>query len=954
MGKNLWKLVRLSARGRRRENRALFLVLSFLFFLVAAGIVWFSISRYTRQEQKYDAFGEWKAAFYGGTEEQIRKFTENPATVRSGISRVGGSILSPDWEARVEELDRQFEWEMEETARACREAGIEFEMLPLDQYTLEEKIRTVLYLPPEEPVSLTDYFGEAGFIGTLDQGTAELGRIRMSQGRLPREDGEIALTEELLSSLGLEGKLGETVTLRVVGGENQMEERTYTLCGVLEPYGGGWVKKGYSLVSAVITEPELETFPWEKVCHVFTDIEGSVRDTIEIYGMPDESMEVIQHFAFNNLAYDFNGRTDYSYIQVVLAVVFLVSLLAVFQIMGSQIRKRSRQVSLLKAIGATDGQVAGLFLREIFRILWKAALLGTAAGILLVPGVLWLSGLAGSGNLYFHLDLPLLAAGLLLVCLMVYLGALFPIWKGKRIPLRGDFSPRVHRTAPLDPGKTYRKGRLIAAKSGGLFRAGTVLLLSGLAFSVFGGLYLAGEEMELGGESLQFEMGASADMHFAGQELDATLPEEVSGIPGIGKVYTEQYGFGGQGLYITYDGIGDSSLEPLRKQWNSYPYQAMEPYAKEEGKALSNVYGVYTGWQDNMEELAGMVYEGEPDWEAFEAGEEVLVYLPCYRIRDIQGMEEGESRIEFNTDPRYERFFLTDASLEPGAELTVQIAYRTAEENGEYRTAGTREFTVKVGGVVRYLPDTGSLRWDPEMMGAFCVIGSQNFVGELRSAWQQLEEESGGMTAAVQGNGGDALYDMIYLEGSGTADDTTWSSLQSMAESKGLYVAGNYEEWKEIHEEALDRTVWYMTGAVGIGFVMLCFLVQTLSSRLREDRRKLGILEALGVRKLEIRSVYGIRGLVNGGLALAAAHGAFFLTAFFWHREALAAMDPHRYSGGWEQFLHSLDLMFSGYPLGIHLLACLLVLVLSAAVYQIFLRSFLSEEPAEAIRELGE
>ena len=223
MGKNLWKLVRLSARGRRRENRALFLVLSFLFFLVAAGIVWFSISRYTRQEQKYDAFGEWKAAFYGGTEEQIRKFTENPATVRSGISRVGGSILSPDWEARMEELDRQFEWEMEETARACREAGIEFEMLPLDQYTLEEKIRTVLYLPPEEPVSLTDYFGEAGFIGTLDQGTAELGRIRMSQGRLPREDGEIALTEELLSSLGLEGKLGETVTLRVVGGENQME-----------------------------------------------------------------------------------------------------------------------------------------------------------------------------------------------------------------------------------------------------------------------------------------------------------------------------------------------------------------------------------------------------------------------------------------------------------------------------------------------------------------------------------------------------------------------------------------------------------------------------------------------------------------------------------------------------------------------------------------------------------
>ena len=236
--------------------------------------------------------------------------------------------------------------------------------------------------------------------------------------------------------------------MSVCSAGGQIETRTYTVCGVLDSYGGGWVTKGYPLASAIVAEEELEAFPWKASCHVFVDIDGAVSDTIRLYGMPDETMEVISHFAFNNMAYDFNGQVDYSYIRVALVIVLLVSLLAILQIMGSQIRKRSRRVSLLKAIGATDRQVAGLLFRELISVLWKAALLGTAAGTALVPAVLWIRNRAGGGRFYLKLELPLLGLGLLTGLLVVFFGALIPVERGNGFPCGAAFPRRSISSLP--------------------------------------------------------------------------------------------------------------------------------------------------------------------------------------------------------------------------------------------------------------------------------------------------------------------------------------------------------------------------------------------------------------------------------------------------------------------------------------------------------------------------
>ena len=79
---------------------------------------------------------------------------------------------------------------------------------------------------------------------------AELGRVRLKEGRMPEKTGEIAMTEELLSVLGQDQKTGDPITLYVAGGDWQVEKITCTLSGILDSYGGGWNKKGYPIVSS--------------------------------------------------------------------------------------------------------------------------------------------------------------------------------------------------------------------------------------------------------------------------------------------------------------------------------------------------------------------------------------------------------------------------------------------------------------------------------------------------------------------------------------------------------------------------------------------------------------------------------------------------------------------------------------------------------------------------------
>ena len=978
------RLARLSARGRKRENAALFAVLFLLFLLVGAAVAWLGIAKKTEEQQRFDAYGEWKAAFYAMDRESAETFVNNPLTTRSGISKVLGDVTADGAGEKIQELEGIMGAYPEEYGK----------------HTFRENLGSIMGI--FDDYEYRSYFGIADSIGTVDAGFVELGRIAMEQGRFPEEKNEIAMTRAMLLKLGYGEELGQEIELEVLSADGQVAEGSWRLSGVLSSYGATWKKKGYPVVSAVISEESLAEFPWEPTYNVLTDVDGAVGDTRFIYKMSEVPMDVVSRFTFNDAAYDFWGRSDDGYILTMLLAAALAAAVTVFQLTAVQIRKRSRQVGLLKAIGATNAQVRGIFLREVTGVLWRAAAPGTLLGTVLVPAVLWGSGLAEKRRLYWGLNLPLLLGTVAVCCTTTWIGALLPVWKGGRIPIRGELLPKAIQIRPMKRKKNYGAGRIVAGRGMGAFRLAAILLLAVTASSVFLVFYQREKEMTpyRGEKALHYQLVySSVTDRYGGNSPNRLILEQLEQIPGVEAVYTRKNGVDQIGdFYISYEGVEECELERLRKNWDVSPYSYVynKPYKEKDGLALVHLMGIYSDWEPNMDGLSELVTEGEFDREAFESGEEVLLFLPPYREMDNRAVTGDVNRLAFHTDRKYRDFYETETCVKPGDTITLVVKEEIPESGKEWERDpkmeynGTRERQVKVGGIIRYLPKNPEnvlwdecyngigYQWGNDMLNPYTVVADGSLVTELRLLRTEMIEEYERQKAEksddpwameigleIVERSSDAAYvpfEQIEILCDSSASESTQSGIESLAEVYGLILqvpenAGGktaYELWKTDYREASNRNLLYLMAAVAAVFIFVCLLLQNVNERLAEDRRRMGIFQALGVRTRDVTRGYARNGFENGLMALLLAHGVLVFSAVWQMRETVAELSPYRFVNGREAFLYRFDLWFGFYDWGWHLLICMVVLVFSTMLYVIPLKGVLKHNPVENIRELGE
>ena len=232
-------------KGKKRSSIYLFLA---CFLSVTFAVLNVSITgslNRTREEQRYAMYGEWNVAVY--SQEPLTAALQDKRIQSYGTAQVYGELLDDG-----------------ETA-------------------------------------LTG-------IGTLDESLGRLGRLEVESGRFPTKDNEIAVEADVLSDLGYDYELGQTLTLRIMdkrliderrkamdagagakgnglpaAGDNEMDEhrkamdagvgnsdnglsaaakedgvivKEYILCGVLREYTGLWDSgtSGAVLAGACITE----------------------------------------------------------------------------------------------------------------------------------------------------------------------------------------------------------------------------------------------------------------------------------------------------------------------------------------------------------------------------------------------------------------------------------------------------------------------------------------------------------------------------------------------------------------------------------------------------------------------------------------------------------------------------------------------------------------------------
>lgn len=148
------------------------------------------------------------------------------------------------------------------------------------------------------------------------------------------------------------------------------------------------------------------------------------------------------HLRINSLAYPEDvADTQATLTITVVGIIFITTACAVFQIFLTQIKRRTRKIALLKAVGATNGQIGGMLVWEGIYLLVIGLPLGAVIGFIVSYAAIFISNdVQAKQSIIFSVDPASLALGLVFGILALFIGMLIPMIIAIRTPLRGSMS----------------------------------------------------------------------------------------------------------------------------------------------------------------------------------------------------------------------------------------------------------------------------------------------------------------------------------------------------------------------------------------------------------------------------------------------------------------------------------------------------------------------------------
>lgn len=172
------KLVLLNLKRKKKSWRMMLIVMTLAYTFLAMVLTFCSSLDRTEEAEREEIYGSWHVALIHADLESIERMKNHAIVEMAGISYTYGMVLDPKEEA-------------------------------------------------------------LGKIGTVDENTVEMEKIRLLEGRFPKADGELAAERSALTALGYTGEPGQQVSVKVQiseGGETQEVQKTYTLVGIIQDY----------------------------------------------------------------------------------------------------------------------------------------------------------------------------------------------------------------------------------------------------------------------------------------------------------------------------------------------------------------------------------------------------------------------------------------------------------------------------------------------------------------------------------------------------------------------------------------------------------------------------------------------------------------------------------------------------------------------------------------------
>lgn len=724
----------------------------------------------------------------------------------------------------------------------------------------------------------------------------------------------------------------------------------------------------------------------------YFDMQASGDNYIEGVGLDNKKMEInTSNFRKNRLSYpDRTGSTEYVLTYTIIAIIFLATTLAIFQIFLTQMRRRTRKIVLLKSIGATNFQIIKIIAYEGLYLLRTGFVIGVPTGFVISALLIYSMNIFGGRNIQFHVVPSLLLLGIAAGCLALFIGIAVPALYAVRTPLVGtmDKPPKHKKVRKKRDSNTItikrqtfesiniRYYRLNMGKT--LISYGlslitivilvTTILLCYISFDNYRDIVLANNRPDYAMETYFGEMKTKLPK----------IEEELLNLDGIEKA--EAYKVGSS-LLFWYDGIKSDKLlkefervlpnNLVGRHFTSYNDKLVDEEIWVKNSFQTKYYGIDSEGE-MFNRYKSQITVGNIDKQKFNKGEEVILLVPMYlekdnKLSDIKYSNEqiltsttDDSRMAWlvknsgaytlSYSNKYANYYMKPEGIKAGDKI-----YLSADEEkieGDSRVISFLSKEVIVGGIIHYFPEQGVWPFS-NTISPYVVIGSYEGMESMypNSKLGLLNKTLSEMKTIVN-----TLYPKTYgrtiwyIDTDSRIEDFVLDSkLLAYANSNG-YTVYNYKASNaELYHEALNNAI--IIGLLGItaATIACVILYNTTVSKLEQEKNRIGILQAFGVSKEQFSTQYLKLGVVTGITSIIISHIMLFAVLLLTSINLVEGINMGFADYIYDIFLNRLWL----YPWFVHIIICVLYFIITVLIYYLPNKKVTNLYPVENIRSLN-
>lgn len=540
-----------------------------------------------------------------------------------------------------------------------------------------------------------------GPVGWADAGFYGMANLSMKLGRLPEREDEIAVEAAALDSLGVSYTLNQPIRLPIRIDDQTVEERTFTLCGVVENYSSLWNSDG-TLIRFFTSAPA-ETSVGSAAVHLFMQAKDGYEDVFRTISFDGHPLIVNENRRLSRDPFSEENRL----ITLLLLLDLVFCGLLVFETLLFWVVTHSHEIRLLRIFGIRKSVLC----LDLLRMLTKASF-WPCVFVLALSLLLHISFWLGIMLLGVFLFLQLVCAAF--VSLYVLTVRPIPAIRGQAKDRNLSRSKRRRRT-----GKRSVKGDPVTIQNaaGRLFRStkkSRLIVLAALCMlemlCICGGVQILSDLKTI----QNLSRFADYTLEDPGELTTRWKTEDAAGTPETryadqnlkpidSSVLQKLEQNGNLKIEFRTARDEDSSVR-WKNQEQSLLYQtdpapftfghpgALRPNKLGEWCAYLPVFQIsQPEWIDRLKQTP---MEGSVDWNRWQTGDQAIVYLP-----PLVQTQPGVLNASWNGQ--------TDSTLSVGDELTV-----TSSDGSER--------TVKAAGIIR---DPG---WDFPFRTPYAVYTGGN------------------------------------------------------------------------------------------------------------------------------------------------------------------------------------------------------------------------------------